>query len=346
MANLYSSLTQSASQPNPSEQWVYASDQYKIYEITPSAVPDTRAKWDRVGHTIMNSINPDYVMIRSFDGIILMVVGNSRWDAASLKQTMDRECFQATAGDVTYTVESSTGYFAGRDDGATDLTLDGNDDNPLIDQNFSHWRNFPDVMQVDGGVAIMNYNRTQSTNPGAIEATWDDEVGERDLINEAAKATNYNLGNYFDGTGRYNEFPLDLAITNGGNLRMYQIDIDEIDVGDGTGSTTSITTGTTGQPGRQTDNIYDRNGFFSVFIGACNPLMYTFSRYNDIADGNDGSDRNNRLVFFLEQDKFAPGGEFGMSSQIAGAGGDLENDGNAFDNDVGMIVAPVRFTRS
>jgi len=51
------------------------------------------------------------------------------------------------------------------------------------------------------------------------------------------------------------------------------------------------------------------------------------------------------LVFFLEQDKFAPGGEFGMSSQIAGAGGDLEGDGDTFENDVGMIVAPVRFTR-
>lgn len=344
MANLYSSLTQSASQPNPSEQWVYASDQYKIYEITPSAVPDTRAKWDRVGHTIMNSINPDYVMIRSFDGIILMVVGNSRWDAASLKQTMDRECFQATASDVTYTVEASTGYYSGRDDGATDLTLDGFSDNPLIDENFSHWRNFPDVMQVDGGSTYyMNYNRTQATNPGATAATWDDETGERDLISEAAKATNYNLGNYF--AGRYNEFPLDLAITNGGNLRMYHIDMDEINQGDGTGNDTSITSGATTQTGAQTDNIYDRNGFFSVFIGACNPLMYTFSRLFDIADGDDGSNRDNRLVFFLEQDKFAPGGEFGMSSQIAGAGGDLEGDGSAFDNDVGMIVAPVRFTR-
>jgi len=273
-----------------------------------------------------------------------MVVGNTRWDAASLKQTMDRECFQATAGDVTYTVEASTGYYSGRDDGATDLTLDGFSDNPLIDENFSHWRNFPDVMQVDGGSTYyMNYNRTQSTNPGASAATWDDETGERDLISEAAKATNYNLGNYF--AGRYNEFPLDLAITNGGNLRMYHIDMDEIDVGDGTGSTTSITTGATGQTGAQTNNIYDRNGFLSVFIGACNPMMYTFSRQFDIADGDDGSNRDNRLVFFLEQDKFAPGGEFGMSSQIAGAGGDLEGDGSAFDNDVGMIVAPVRLTR-
>ena len=344
MATLYSSLTQSASQPNPSEKWVYASDQYRIYEITPSAVPDTRAKWDRVGHTIMNSINPDYVMIRSFDGIILMVVGNSRWDAASLKQTMDRECFQATASDVTYTVEASTGYYSGRDDGATDLTLDGFSDNPLIDENFSHWRNFPDVMQVDGGSTYyMNYNRTQATNPGGTEATWADETGERDLISEAAKATNYKLGNYF--VGRYNEFPLDLAITNGGNLRMYHIDMDEINQGDGTGNDTSITSGATTQTGAQTNNIYDRNGFLSVFIGACNPMMYTFSRQFDIADGDDGSNRDNRLVFFLEQDKFAPGGEFGMSSQIAGAGGDLEGDGSAFDNDVGMIVAPVRFTR-
>ena len=89
MADLYANLTDFTSQPSPGAQWVYASDQYAIYEITPSAVPNTRAKWDRVGHTIMNSINPDYVMIRSKDGVILMVVGNTRWDAASLKQTMD-----------------------------------------------------------------------------------------------------------------------------------------------------------------------------------------------------------------------------------------------------------------
>mgnify|MGYP003666406584 CR=1 FL=1 len=67
MANLYSSLTDT--QPSPGAQWVYASDQYAIYEIVPSAVPNTRAKWDRVGHAIMNSINPDYVMIRCYTNV-------------------------------------------------------------------------------------------------------------------------------------------------------------------------------------------------------------------------------------------------------------------------------------
>jgi hypothetical protein len=346
MANLYDSLTQSASQPNPSEQWVYASDQYAIYEITPSAVPDTRAKWDRVGHTIMNSINPDYVMMRSADGVILMVVGNSRWDAASLKQTMDRECFQAAAADVTYTVTAGTGYFAGRRNDANDgITIGGNTQTLTLNPTFTHWRNFADVFVDDGGPGpwYMEISRTQATLPGGTEATWNDETGEKDLIAEADKAIGYNLGNYF--TGRYNEFPLDLAITNGSNLRMYHMDVDEIDNGDGTGSTTSVTSGVTTQPGATTGNIYDRDGYMSVLLGSINPLMYTWQRYHDIADGDDGSSHTNRLVWFQEQDKYGAGSGYALATNHNWAGGDLENDGNT-DNDAGMIVAPIAFTQT
>lgn len=345
MADLYSSLTDSVSQPNPSEQWVYASDQYAIYEVAPSAVPDTRAKWDRVGHTIMNGINPDYVMMRSADGVILMVVGNSRWDAASLKQTMDRECFQDTAGDVTYTVTASTGYFAGRDDNADGITNDGDEEYIIVDENFSYWRDKSDVMITDDDIVYyMEISRTNANNPNNTDANWNDETGEKTLIAAADKATNYNLGNYF--TGRYNEFPLDLAITNGSNLRMYHFDLDEINNGDGTDETTSITSGVTSEPGAPTENIYDRNGFFSQFIGAFNPLIYTWQRKHDIADGvaDDGVNRTNRLVAFIEQDKFAAGGAMGLARLIGRAGGDLEDDGIENENDAGMIVTPVAFT--
>lgn len=333
MADLYSSLTDSASQPNPSEQWVYASDQYAIYEIEPSVVPDTRAKWDRVGHTIMSSINPDYVMIRSKDGVILMVVGNTRWDIGSLKQTMNRECFQVEGGDVTYAVQAGTGYFG---PGANTITYLGNSKKLLIDENFSHWRNFPDIMD-NVGTDFFTFKSRTTASPGDTEEDWNDIRGEADLEAEARNATNYNLGNYF--TGRYNEFPLDLPITNGGNLRMYHIDVDEITVGDGTANTTNVNTGATTQTGAQTSNIYDRNGYFSHVIGAINPLMYTFMRFHDTGDAQ------NRLIFFQEQDKFAPGGELGLlNTYNLGTGGDFDGDGDDLETQAGMIVVPIAFT--
>jgi hypothetical protein len=334
MANLYSSLTDT--QPSPGAQWVYASDQYAIYEIVPSAVPNTRAKWDRVGHAIMNSINPDYVMIRSKDGVILMVVGNTRWDAASLKQTMNRECFQVEAADVTYGVYAGTGYFGDRVDNATDLTYLGNSRKLIVDENFSHWRNFPDVMDNVGADFYMFRTRTTASS-GDFEDNWDTTRGERDLGTEASKATNYNLGDI--ATGRYNEFPLDLPITNGSNLRMYHMKISEILKGDGTDNTTNLVTGATSQAGAETSNIYDRNGYFSQVIGAINPLMYTFMRSHD-----DITHAQNRLIFFAEADSFTPGGEHGLLRLVIGTGGNFDGDGNALELQAGMIVVPIAFT--
>ena len=337
MANLYSSLTDT--QPSPGAQWVYASDQYAIYEITPTVVPNTRAKWDRVGHTIMNSINPDYVMIRSKDGVILMVVGNTRWDAASLKQTMNRECFQAEDGDVTYAANAGTGYFGPRVDDATGITYLGNSKKLTVDENFSHWRNFPDVIDNVGADFFMFRTRT-SANAANTEDNWSDTgLGERDLVAEASKATNYNLGNY--ATGRYNEFPLDLPITNGSNLRLYHLDLNEITVGDGTDNNTNLVTGATSQTGAKTSNIYDRDGYFSQMVSHINPLMYTFMRSHD-TDAARISD--NRLVYFAEADSYTPGGEYGLQRSVNGFGGDFDGDGDAFEPRAGLMVVPIAFT--
>ena len=339
MANLYSSLTDSASQPSSAAQWVYASDQYAIYEITPTVVPNTRAKWDRVGHTIMNSINPDYVMIRSKDGVILMVVGNTRWDAASLKQTMNRECFQAEDGDVTYAANAGTGYFGPRVDDATGITFEGDSKKLIVNENFSHWRNFPDVIDNVGADFFMFRTRT-SANAANTEDNWSDTgLGERDLVAEASKATNYNLGNY--ATGRYNEFPLDLPITNGSNLRLYHLDLNEITVGDGTDNNTNLVTGATSQTGAKTSNIYDRDGYFSQMVSHINPLMYTFMRSHD-TDAARISD--NRLVYFAEADSYTPGGEYGLQRSVNGFGGDFDGDGDAFEPRAGLMVVPIAFT--
>ena len=337
MANLYSSLTDSALQPSPGAQWVYASDQYAIYEIVPSSVPNTRAKWDRVGHTIMNGINPDYMMIRSKDGVILMVVGDTRWDAASLKQTMDRECFQAEDADVTYTVTAGTGYFGNRLDQVTGITFQGNSKGLMVDENFSHWRNFAGSVMTNTGTDFYTGRSRTNAEASDTEDNWDTFTGERELVTEASKATNYNLGNYF--TGRYNEFPLDLPITNGSNLRMYHIKISEILKGDGTGNTTNLVTGATSQTGAATSNIYDRDGYFNQVISAINPLMYTFMRSHD-----DITNVHNRLIYFAEADKFAPGSAHGLMRLVQGAGGDFDGDGDPLEHEAGMIVVPIAFT--
>jgi hypothetical protein len=265
-----------------------------------------------------------------------MVVGNTRWDAASLKQTMNRECFQVEAADVTYGVYAGTGYFGDRVDNATDLTYLGNSRKLIVDENFSHWRNFPDVIDNVGADFYMFRTRTTASS-GDFEDNWDTTRGERDLGTEASKATNYNLGDI--ATGRYNEFPLDLPITNGSNLRMYHMKISEILKGDGTGNTTNLVTGETSQTGAETSNIYDRNGYFSQVIGAINPLMYTFMRSHD-----DITHAQNRLIFFAEADSFTPGGEHGLLRLVIGTGGNFDGDANALELQAGMIVVPIAFT--
>jgi len=326
MADLYNTDVKRGRLPSAGTGWVYNSTQYRIYHITPSVKPDSRAKWDRVGHSIMQSINPDYISIRSFTGEIGMVVGSNRWDAQSLKETMERECFQASAGDVTYTVEDSTGIWG---DGTIAEEWDSIT-TPLVDVNFSYWRD-SDLLYVNGTDYFLASIRTQATRTGETEDDWADTVEDKALIAAASLATNYNLGNFFDGTGRYNEFPLDLAITNGGNLRLYQFDIDEIDSSDWNEATGEASEG--GDYEGTGRNLYDYGDYMDQFLGTINPLMYCFSQ------DHEDDDVDNRLYMFAENDKFGAGTGFAFSELIFGIGGDLGTG----TNDAGMVVVAPYF---
>lgn len=328
MANLYNTIVKRGELPTAGAGWVYNSEQYRIYHITPSVKPDSRAKWDRVGHSIMRSVNPDYISIRSFTGEIGMVVGSTRWDAASLKQVLDRECFQAATGDVTYTVEDSTGIWG---DGSIAEEYAGIS-TPRVDENYTYWRDNSTMLQNDGAAFYLESIRTTATRNSETEADWIDDF-DRELIKAASLATNFNLGNYFDGTGRYAEFPLDLAITNGSNLRLYHFDIDEIDSSDFSELTgEALVEGDYEGTGR---NIYDYGDYMDQFLGTINPLAYCFSR--DHADDN----VDNRLYMFAENDKFGAGSGFALSELIFGIGGDLGSG----TNDAGIIVVAPYFIK-
>lgn len=327
MADLYNTDLKRGELPTAGAGWVYNSEQYRIYHITPGNKPNSRAKWDRVGHSIMRSINPDYISIRSYTGEIGMVVGNSRWDAASLKAVLERECFHATPGDVAYTVEESTGIWG---DGSITEEQFGIA-SPRVDENYTYWRN-SNIMLLDGIDYYLDGIRTTANRPGETEADWIDST-EAELIAAASLATNYNLGNYFDGTGRYAEFPLDLAITNGGNLRLYHFDLDEIDTGDWNELTGEALAG--GDYEGSDRNLYDYGDYMDKFLGTINPMMYCFSR--DHADDN----VDNRIYMFAENDKFGAGSGFALSELISGIGGDL-GDGV---NDAGMVVVAPYFIK-
>jgi hypothetical protein len=335
MSDLYDEL-KPTDVPNPSQGWVYASAQYKIFTVVPSVAPDSRDKFDRVGHTMMISINPDWVCQRSLDGEILMVVGSTRWDAASIKQTMERECFQATAGDVTYTVAESTGYWGGGNDA---ITFDGSSDELIVNENFTYWRD-TDLLQEDGDTYYLYYTRTNANTPADTNIPGDDDywrsAEESILIEAAARATNWNLGNY--QSGNYNEFPLDLAITNGSNLRLYHFDLDEIDGGDWDLVTGAAETGGTYENSGL--NLYDYGYYFDSVIRQLNPLCYVLNRDHDDVSG-DSTD--NRLFAFIENDKFGADSEFAHAQFIGGIGGDLEQDGNTPETDAGQVVVPIMF---
>jgi hypothetical protein len=337
MSNLYSAL-KPTDVPTAAQGWVYASEQYKIFTATPSVVPNSRAKFDRVGHTMMIAINPDWVAMHSNSGEILMVVGSTRWDAASLKQTLEAQCFQAAAGDVTYTVAESTGYWGGTNN---TITLDGNNAELIVNNTLTYWRNTA-LLQEDTGTYYLDSTRTNANTPGDTDIPGDGNYwissGEDILLIESAKTTNWNLGNY--QSGRYGEFPLDVAITNGSNLRLYHFDLDEAQIIDWNLIT--------GEPlaGEQYEgsgrNFYDYGDYFDTVIRQLNPMMYVLSRDHDdlTVDGV-----NNRLIMFAENDKFGSGSEYAHAQFIGGIGGDLNQDGTTPETDAGQVIVPIMFRR-
>ena len=52
---------------NPYNGWVYEGE-YRWYHVMPSVTPDSRAKFDRVGHKVMQQIAPAGMAMRSYNG--------------------------------------------------------------------------------------------------------------------------------------------------------------------------------------------------------------------------------------------------------------------------------------
>ena len=212
---------------SPFNGWVYESN-YKMFVCDPDGTPDSRAKFDSVGHRMMNAINPNWVVYRSHTGQIMMLVDGNRWDAASIKQTMDEQVYQATAEDTVWTVTESTGAWTYNSfDGVTHGTDSGY---PVIDINYSYWRsgivgsvvyeaNAEDELEETIQLDITNANPNTflnglNSNELAIWNAW-----------QSFPHNNWNLGNYFDGTDRYNEFPLDVPMSFN-NMRMFEVIVD------------------------------------------------------------------------------------------------------------------------
>ena len=340
MSNLNNSLRPD-NVSTPAQGWVYASAQYKIFTATPSVVPNSRAKFDRVGHMMMIAINPDWVAMHSNNGEILMVVGSTRWDADSLKQTLEEQCFQAEADDVTYTVAESTGYWA---EGNDTITYDGSAYELIVSNTLTYWRDTALLDDVGGTEYYLANNRTNANTPGDTDIPGDEEnywiaSDEAILLAESVKTTNWNLGNY--QSGRYSEFPLDIAITNGSNLRLYHYDLDEIDEGDW-----NLITGEP-KAGRDFEgsgrNLYDYGEYFDTVIRQLNPMMYVLQRdhSDDTADGV-----QNRLIVFAENDKFGSGSEYAHAQFIGNIGGELgQFQVGLPETDAGQVIVPIMFRR-
>ena len=286
---------------NPYNGWVYESE-YRWYHVMPSATPDSRAKFDRVGHKVMQQIAPAGMAMRSYNGSMELFVEDNRWTADSLKQELELSCFQAAAGDVTYTVTAATAPWDGGDyyDG-------GAQGNMGVDSALTYWRedvfgyaeseNAPQTAQqiddfgagidasplyTDGTAPVTDYLQDHFVGvntPGIDVDIYDFERNKDggDVVKLSFIESNIdpNLGNY--DSGRYNEFPLDFWISSS-NIKIWEVDVDAY-ADDEASMDTAADTGWS-----QT-----LDGYFGRFLGDVNPLCWTMKR-KAIPDSNVATD--------------------------------------------------------
>lgn len=297
---------------NPYDGWVYEGE-YRWYHVEPSVTPDSRAKFDRVGHKVMQQIAPAGMAMRSFNGTMELLVEDNRWDADSLKQELENSCFQAAAGDVTYTVTAATGPW----DGGL-YYLSGSQGQMGVDGDLTYWREatfgyaegenapasaadlaefgnvdasplYDDGAPDANGVRYYLDNQYVGVNtPGISSSTYDFELN-KDQGDDVKTAfidanINPNLGNY--DSGRYNEFPLDFWISSS-NVRIWEVDIDVYQGNDEAYADTADDRGWS----------HTQDGYFGRFLGDINPICWTMKRKadNDSAIGTGGSQAINDI---------------------------------------------------
>ena len=258
---------------SPFDGWVYESN-YKMFVCDPDSVPDSRAKFDSVGHRMMYAVNPNWVVFRSHTGQIMMLVDGNRWDADSIKQTMDEQVYQATAADTAWTVTESTGAWTyGALGGVTHGTDNGF---PVIDINYSYWRSgiVGSVVYEENTENELNETITfdiTNANPNTFTGGLN---GNELAIWNAWKSwphNEWNLGNY--NTGRYNEFPLDVPVSFT-NVRMFEVIVDAMNdwIADNYGDIT----GEEDDMDEADGQLWRAGSPLASVLSAINPICWTF----------------------------------------------------------------------
>lgn len=281
---------------SPFDGWVYESN-YKMFVCDPDSVPDSRAKFDSVGHKMMNAVNPNWVVFRSHTGQIMMLIDGNRWDAASIKQTMDEQVYQATLGDTAWTVTESTGAWTYN---ALDGVTHGSDSGFLvIDINYSYWRS-----AIVGSV-VYDANTENELNETIIfditnanPNTFTGSLNSNELaIWNAWKSwphNEWNLGNY--DTGRYNEFPLDVPVSFN-NVRMFEVRVDAM--GDWITDNYGTDAGEENDMDGASDSQLWRAGSpLASVLSALNPICWTFRLKGDQATAV--NQKSDNLVFMTD----------------------------------------------
>jgi len=228
----------------------------------------------------------------------MMLVDSNRWDEASIKQTMDEQVYQATLGDTAWIVTDSDGAWTYN---ALDGVTHGTDGGfPVIDINYSYWRsgivgsvvydaNTEDELNETITFDITNANPNTFTsglngNELAIWNAWN-----------SWPHNNWNLGNYFDGTGRYNEFPLDVPVSFN-NVRMFEVIVDAMD--DWINDTYSIVTGEEDDMDEADGQLWRAGSPLASVLSVLNPICWTFRLKG--TEGTAINQKSRNLVFMTD----------------------------------------------
>ena len=263
---------------SPFDGWVYESN-YKMFVCDPDSVPDTRAKFDSVGHRTVNALNPNWIVVRSYTGQAMMLVDGNRWDAGSIKVQMDEQVYQSTIGDTVWTVTESTGMWWDNYDG---VTHDDDNGDVIIDTTLSYWRTANTYNNTQVWYGLGTYPNLRPTiqfditnaNPNTFTSGLNSE--ELAIWNtwQSWPHGEWNLGNINDDSATI-EFPLDVGISFN-NVRMFEVKVDAmndwITANYGTDSIEEHD-----MDDASTSQLWRAESPLSSVLSAINPICWTFA---------------------------------------------------------------------
>ena len=251
---------------NPLAGWVYTSH-YRWFRATPDTDAGSLTEFNTMGHSFQRAVAPNWSVVHTHtNNQISMLVDSNRWDAASLKQTMDEQVYRSTVGDTTWTVAEADGAWR-LGDGTNLWTIENFRRNTSAYSYITEAR-FPETLAA--GDVSDSTNRFAAVQ---VLTQSDTLTGEDAEYNRALRTgMNFNFGNFFDGTDRGINYPGDLATTTD-NLYLLVLEGDDF-------SDTDVD--------QTSDAFYDINGDFEKIIGEFNPLAYTWIK--DTETGLNGAE--------------------------------------------------------